>query len=89
MKIVACNWKDWTDTWQDQDQYCQWLFAPHHKPAPPGTHYKLLFVFSDWLSVAFGPKETVDHIEWVRVIYSLLAIVVGLVALLLPKRKMG
>ena len=50
---------------------------------------KLVFVFGDWFTVAFGPKKTMDHLEWIRVLYSLLAILVALVSLLLPVRMTG
>ncbi len=86
MKIAACNWKEYASSWQKQNPTCQWLWNSALRPE--GTHYKMAFVFGDWFTVAFGPEDTVQHLEYVRVVYSLLAIFIGLVCLALPTRKM-
>ena len=87
MKIVACNWKDWEriGTYDGQEYFCRWVIPSLR---PEGTVMKRLFIYGDWFSVAFGPKDTMDHLEYARVVYSILAVLIALVSLVLPVRHM-
>ena len=85
MKVVACNWKEWAETQAEQDDNCRYIMSPGTLPA--GEHWRVMFYFSDWLTVLFGPEETVEHAEWMRVAYSLVAILIALVCVFLPVRK--
>ena len=80
MKVIACN----TRHLYFGDAWCKKLFTA---TLPPGTHYKMLFVYSDYGTVILGPKDTTEHAEWMRVGYSILAILLGLACLILPLRK--
>ena len=85
MKVVACNWKEWAETQAEQDENCRYIMSPGTLPA--GEHWRVMFYFSDWLTALFGPEETVEHAEWMRVAYSLVAILIALVCVFLPVRK--
>ncbi|QDZ21909.1 hypothetical protein HOP50_06g44510 [Chloropicon primus] len=84
MKIVACNWRHWQDTLKE-DYMCRYITEP--QTMPEGMTYKRMFVFSDWFTVLFGPKETVSHAQWMRVGYSVVAILIALVCLILSARS--